>query len=71
MQNIHHLRFPRGPPPQCKTYTTCDSRVVPHRSPEQAQWCLTAEFGWDPVVSPWYERTMTVSFHKDHNIMIF
>ena len=41
-----------------KTYTTCDSRVVPHRSTEQAQWCLTSEFGWDPVVSPWYERTM-------------
>ena len=33
--------------------------MVPHRSTEQAQWCLTSEFGWDPVVSPWYERTMS------------
>ena len=41
-----------------KTYTTCDSRVVPHRSTEQAQWCLTSEFGWDPVLSPWYDRMM-------------
>ena len=41
-----------------KTYVTCDSHVVPHRSTEQAQGCLTSEFGWDPVLSPWYERTM-------------
>ena len=41
-----------------KTYVTCDSHVVPHRSTEQAQWCLTSEFGWDPVLSPWYERMM-------------
>ena len=39
-----------------KTYVTCDSRVVPHRSTEQAQWCLTSEFGRDLVLSPWYER---------------
>ena len=57
-----------------KTYTTCDSRVVPHRSTEQAQWCLTSEFGWDPVVSPWYERTMQVTQHilqRCHQRMIF
>ena len=41
-----------------KTYVTCDSHVVPHRSTEQAQGCLTSEFGWDPVLSPWYERMM-------------
>ena len=41
-----------------KTYITCDSHVVPHRSTEQAQGCLTSEFGWDPVLSPWYERMM-------------
>ena len=41
-----------------KTFVTCDSRVVPHRSTEQAQGCLTSEFGWDPVLSPWYERMM-------------
>ena len=41
-----------------KTFVTCDSHVVPHRSTEQAQGCLTSEFGWDPVLSPWYERMM-------------
>ena len=59
---------------EIKTYTTCDSRVVPHRSTEQAQWCLTSEFGWDPVVSPWYERTMLGSGvcdqHMDSNPII-
>ncbi len=48
------------PNPRCckmtKTFDTCDSHVVPHRSTEQAQWCLTSEFGWDPVLSPWYDR---------------
>ena len=44
--------------PKGKTYITCDSHVVPHRSTEQAQGCLTSEFGWDPVLSPWYERMM-------------
>jgi hypothetical protein len=43
-----------------KTFVTCDSRVVPHRSTEQAQGCLTSEFGWDPVLSPWYERMMRI-----------
>ena len=47
-----------SPLPEPKTYVTCDSRVVPHRSTEQAQGCLTSEFGWDPVLSPWYERMM-------------
>ena len=45
---------------KAKTYVTCDSRVVPHRSTEQAQWCLTSEFGRDLVLSPWYERMMGV-----------
>ena len=44
-----------------KTFVTCDSRVVPHRSTEQAQGCLTSEFGWDPVFSPWYERMMRMN----------
>ena len=43
-----------------KTYVTCDSHVVPHRSTEQAQRCLTSEFGWDPVLSARYERTMQI-----------
>ena len=51
-----------NPNPRCckmtKTFDTCDSHVVPHRSTEQAQWCLTSEFGWDPVLSPWYDRMM-------------
>ena len=43
-----------------KTFDTCDSHVVPHRSTEQAQWCLTSEFGWDPVLSPWYDRMISM-----------
>ena len=43
-----------------KTFDTCDSHVVPHRSTEQAQWCLTSEFGRDLVLSPWYERMMGI-----------
>ena len=51
--------YPPNPlEPKAKTYITCDSHVVPHRSTEQAQGCLTSEFGWDPVLSPWYERMM-------------
>ena len=44
-----------------KTCVTCDSRVVPHRSTVQAHSCLTSEFGWDPVLSARYERTMEVN----------
>ena len=44
----------------CKTCVTCDSRVVPHRSTVQAHSCLTSEFGWDPVLSARYERTMLI-----------
>ena len=51
-----------------KTYITCDSRVVPHRSTEQAQWCLTSEFGWDPVLSPWYERTIRKRWVNAHEV---
>jgi hypothetical protein len=49
-----------SPRTKTKTFVTCDSRVVPHRSTEQAQGCLTSEFGWDPVLSPWYERMIRV-----------
>ena len=41
-----------------KTLVTCDSRVVPHRSTEQAQRCLVSEIGRDRTFSPWYEPTM-------------
>ena len=50
-----------------KTFDTCDSHVVPHRSTEQAQWCLTSEFGWDPVVSPWYDRTIGTPTLNQHS----
>ena len=57
---MHDVRYGWGDrrPKGAKTYVTCDSHVVPHRSTEQAQGCLTSEFGWDPVLSPWYERMM-------------
>ena len=54
----HFFCTPNPLEPKAKTYITCDSHVVPHRSTEQAQGCLTSEFGWDPVLSPWYERMM-------------
>ena len=43
------IEFPGFDSKTAKTFDTCDSHVVPHRSTEQAQWCLTSEFGWDPV----------------------
>ena len=50
-----------------KTCVTCDSRVVPHRSTVQAHSCLTSEFGWDPVLSARYERTMEVDIQHPRN----
>ena len=41
-----------------KTFDTRDSRVVPHRSTDRAQWCLTAQFGWDAVYPPLCDRMM-------------
>ena len=41
-----------------KTFNTRDSRVVPHRSTDRAQGCLTSQFGWDAVHPPWYDRMM-------------
>ena len=32
-----------------RPYDTQDSRVVPHRSTDWAQQCLTSQFGWDAV----------------------
>ena len=45
-----------------KTFTTNDSRVVPHRSTELAQWCLVSQIGRDATISPRYERMMIVHF---------
>ena len=39
-----------------KTYNTRDSLVVPYQSTDRAQRCLTSQFGWDAVLSPWYDR---------------
>ena len=45
-----------------KTYNTRDSLVVPYQSTDRAQGCLTSQFGWDAVLSPWYDRkTMSLS----------
>ena len=41
-----------------KTFDTRDSRVVPHRSTDRAQWSLTSQFGWDAVYPPWCDRMM-------------
>ena len=45
-----------------KTFDTRDSRVVPHRSTDRAQWCLTSQFGWDAVYPPWCDRMMGSMF---------
>ena len=45
-----------------KTFDTRDSRVVPHRSTDRAQWCLTSQFGWDAVYPPWCDRMMLFMF---------
>ena len=52
--------FDFDPKKKCekKTFDTRDSRVVPHRSTDRAQWCLTAQFGWDAVYPPWCDRMM-------------
>ena len=46
-----------------KPYSTWDSLVVPYQSTDQAQRCLTSQFGWDAVLSPWYDR-MTRALRK-------
>ena len=46
-----------------KPYSTGYSLVVPYRSTEPAQRCLTSQFGWDAVLSPWYDR-MTRGMQK-------
>ena len=39
-----------------KPISTTDSHVVPYRSTDVAQWCLTSQFRWDTVLSLWYDR---------------
>ena len=39
-----------------KPNSTGDSLVVPYQSTDPAQRCLTSQFGWDAVLSPWYDR---------------
>ena len=45
-----------------KSFSTYGSRVVPHLSTRQAQWCLTSEFGWDLVFPPWYDRMTILAY---------
>ena len=51
-----------------KTYNTRDSLVVPYQSTDRAQPCLTSQFGWDAVLSWWYDR-MTISLER-HRIKL-
>ena len=44
-------------------YSTGDSLVVPYQSTDPAQQCLTSQFGWDAVLSLWYDR-MTRAVHR-------
>ncbi len=37
----------------------CMREKVIQQSTRQAQWCLTSEFRWDLVFTPWYDR-MTI-----------
>ena len=48
-----------------KTYSTRDSLVVPYQSTDRAQRCLTSQFGWDAVLSPWYDRMTSFVFPSD------
>ena len=51
----------RGGSKTKKTYSTRDSLVVPYQSTDRAQRCLTSQFGWDAVLSPWYDRMTRAS----------
>ena len=53
-----------------KPYNTWDSHVVPYRSTDQAQRCLTSQFGWDAVLSPWYDRMTTTCFSATTRVRI-
>ena len=46
-----------------KPYSTRDSLVVPYQSTDRAQRCLTSQFEWDAVGSPWYDR-MTILMNE-------
>ena len=45
-----------------KPYSTGDSLVVHYQSTDPAQRCLTSQFGWDAVLSPWYDRMTRASW---------
>ena len=51
-----------------KPYNTRDSLVVPYQSTDRAQRCLTSQFGWDAVLSPWYDR-MTSSLPPGNTLL--
>ena len=41
-------------------FSTGDSHFVPNSSTKAAQRCLTSQFWWDAVRSPWYDRMTRV-----------
>ena len=49
-----------------KPYSTRDSLVVPYQSTDRAQRCLTSQFGWDAVLSPWYDRKTRCMHRANH-----
>lgn len=59
------FRAVSGPPPvdcagrQKGRHSTGGSRVIPQRSTNPAQLCLTSEIGRDRVYSKWFDRGMT------------
>ena len=54
-----------------KTYNTRDSLVVPYQSTDRAQRCLTSQFGWDAVLSPWYDRMTRPLQRRGTPVVIF
>ena len=52
-------------------YSTRDSLVVPYQSTDRAQRCLTSQFGWDAVLSPWYDRMTRPLQRRGTPVVIF
>ena len=63
LKKQNHLFFFISSGWKCKKpYSTGDSLVVPYQSTEPAQRCLTSQFGWDAVLSPWYDRMTSATW---------
>ena len=50
--SAQRIELPSAPYNNNSPDSSYGSRVVPHLSTRQAQWCLTTEFGWDLVFAP-------------------